>query len=197
MHGGVAEPGEEEDAPKSHCAAILSSPCEGDSFGPKSIELLPTGRADLFEGYDPAGKKNENHPRGRDIGELGHGIVSKRCHDGDNSSNGEGNEDELPVCKDCAPTHFQAEAGQFSCEACTACGAGQYAAEGCTGVADAASMLGQKLPVELDGRLQAVYAEVLAEHVDGEDSAETAKLAAKLSAAIEEHFARGEERGVN
>jgi len=54
-------------------------------------------------------------------------------------------------------------------------------------VADAASALGQKLPIELDSKLQAVYASTLAEHVAGEDSAETEKLVERLSAAIDEY----------
>merc|ERR1719310_1956437 len=54
-------------------------------------------------------------------------------------------------------------------------------------VNDAASMLGQKLPAELDAMLQKVYAETLAQHVDGADSKETEALCAKLSATIDEY----------
>jgi len=56
-------------------------------------------------------------------------------------------------------------------------------------VQDAVSALGQKMPVELDAMMQTVYAETLAEHVDGEDSAETAKICATLSATVDEYVA--------
>jgi len=52
-------------------------------------------------------------------------------------------------------------------------------------VQDATSALGQKMPVELDGMMNDVYSAVLAEHVDGEDTAEVAGLCTKLSAAID------------
>jgi len=52
-------------------------------------------------------------------------------------------------------------------------------------VADAASMLGQKLPAELDARLQDVYADALAQHVDGADTQEAAKLCEALTGAID------------
>ena len=54
-------------------------------------------------------------------------------------------------------------------------------------VADAASMLGQKLPVELDAMLQRVYAAALTDHVEGEDSAEAAALVIKLKATVDEY----------
>ena len=54
-------------------------------------------------------------------------------------------------------------------------------------VNDAASMLGQKLPAELDAMLQSVYAATLAEHVDGADTRETAKLVETLKATIDDY----------
>ena len=54
-------------------------------------------------------------------------------------------------------------------------------------VQDAVSMLGQKMPAELDAMLQKVYAAALSDHVDGEDTAEVAKLCASLSATIDEY----------
>jgi len=54
-------------------------------------------------------------------------------------------------------------------------------------VQDAASALGQKLPVELDAKLQAVYTSTLAEHVDGEDTPETVKLCERLSATVNDY----------
>jgi hypothetical protein len=54
-------------------------------------------------------------------------------------------------------------------------------------VADAASMLGQKMPVELDGMLQQVYESAKRSHVDGEDTAEAEKLVATMKAAVDEY----------
>jgi len=54
-------------------------------------------------------------------------------------------------------------------------------------VQDATSALGQKMPVELDAMMQAVYAETLADHVDGEDTAEAAKLCSKLTATVDQY----------
>jgi len=53
-------------------------------------------------------------------------------------------------------------------------------------IKDAASALGQKMPVELDTMMQKVYAATLAEHVNGMDSTETATLVTKLRAVVEE-----------
>jgi len=54
-------------------------------------------------------------------------------------------------------------------------------------IKDAASALGQKMPVELDAMMQQVYAATLAEHVNGMDSTETATLVTKLRAVVEEY----------
>ena len=54
-------------------------------------------------------------------------------------------------------------------------------------VADAASMLGQKMPVELDGMLQQVYESAKKSHVDGEDTAEAEKLVATMKATVDEY----------
>ena len=54
-------------------------------------------------------------------------------------------------------------------------------------VNDAASMLGQKLPAELDAMLQRVYADTMAQHQDGADTKETAKLCDALTATIDEY----------
>merc|ERR1719387_90866 len=51
-------------------------------------------------------------------------------------------------------------------------------------VADAASMLGQKMPAELDALLNVVYADTLAAHVEGNDTTETAALCAALKATM-------------
>ena len=53
-------------------------------------------------------------------------------------------------------------------------------------IKDAASALGQKMPVELDMMMPKVYAATLAEHVNGIDSTETANLVTKLRAVVEE-----------
>ena len=53
-------------------------------------------------------------------------------------------------------------------------------------VNDAASMLGQKLPAELDAMLQR-YADTMAQHQDGADTKETAKLCDALTATIDEY----------
>jgi len=55
-------------------------------------------------------------------------------------------------------------------------------------VADAASKLGQKMPADLDSKMQEVYSAALAQHVQGDDSAETEKLVADLHAAIEQYL---------
>ena len=54
-------------------------------------------------------------------------------------------------------------------------------------VADAASMLGQNLPAELDAMLRKVYDDTTSQHVDGADTQETAKLCANLRATIDEY----------
>ena len=54
-------------------------------------------------------------------------------------------------------------------------------------IKDAASALGQKMPMELDTMMQKVYATTLAEHVNGMDSTETATLVTKLRAIVEEY----------
>ena len=53
-------------------------------------------------------------------------------------------------------------------------------------IKDAASALGQKMLVELDAMMQKVNAATLAEHVNGMDSTETAKLVTKVRAVVEE-----------
>jgi biotin carboxyl carrier protein len=54
-------------------------------------------------------------------------------------------------------------------------------------IKDAASALGQKMPVELDAMMQRVYAATLAEHVNGMDSTETANLVTKVRSVVEEY----------
>ena len=54
-------------------------------------------------------------------------------------------------------------------------------------VADAASMLGQKVPAELDAMLQVVYSDTHSQHVDGADSKETEALCAALTATTDEY----------
>ena len=54
-------------------------------------------------------------------------------------------------------------------------------------VADAASMLGQKLPAELDAMLQRAYEDTLAQHVEGGDTKETAVLSETLRETIDDY----------
>ncbi|KOO27806.1 acetyl-coa carboxylase [Chrysochromulina tobinii] len=53
-------------------------------------------------------------------------------------------------------------------------------------IKDAASALGQKMPMKLDTMMQKVYATTLAEHVNGMESTETANLVTKLRSVVEE-----------
>ena len=55
-------------------------------------------------------------------------------------------------------------------------------------VQDAAAALGQKLPAELDEKLQALYAKTTAAHVDGEDSAEAVVLVAALKTTVADYI---------
>ena len=56
-------------------------------------------------------------------------------------------------------------------------------------VGDAAAALGNKLPAELDEQLRAAYADARSQHVDGDDTAEAARLTAKLAALMDDFVA--------
>eukprot|EP00966_Prymnesium_polylepis_P283047 6540149-Prymnesium_polylepis.1 len=53
-------------------------------------------------------------------------------------------------------------------------------------VVDAAAALGNKLPAELDAKLQTAYAAADADHVAGQDSSEVASIVASITSIIDE-----------